>query len=68
MSAQHYRLYRLSENGGMHLADWIRAETDEEAIEQALRIEHGARKVEVWQRNRLVAALDTQESRARSNI
>jgi len=59
--AASYRLYCLDGNGGIHLADWVEADTDGEAIAQARQIEHGSRKCEVWQRNRLVATLNAQD-------
>lgn len=58
MASQQYRLYCLSRNGGISLADWVEAESDEQAIARARLIEHGARKIEIWQRDRLVAALE----------
>ena len=56
-----YRLYCLNGAGRISLADWIEAETDEEAVEKARTMMHGARKCEVWQRQRLVATLDVQD-------
>ena len=58
MPSQQYRLYCLSRGGGISLADWIEAESDEQAIERARLIQHGARKIEIWQRDRLVAAME----------
>lgn len=60
MSSQQYRLYCLSRNGSISLADWIEAESDEQAIARARLIEHGAQKIEIWQRDRLVAAVEGQ--------
>jgi len=56
-----YRLYCLDGAGRISLADWIEADSDEEAIAAAHRLEHGAAKCEVWQRDRLVATLDAQD-------
>ena len=56
-----YRLYCLDGGGRINLADWIEADSDEEAIAHARRLEHGAAKCEVWQRNRLVATLDARD-------
>ena len=56
-----YRLYCLDGAGRINLADWINAETDEEAVAIARKIEHGARKCEIWQANRLVAKLDAHD-------
>jgi hypothetical protein len=56
-----YRLYCLDGAGRISLADWIEAETDEEAIETARNMQRGARKCEVWQRRRLVKTLNAQD-------
>jgi hypothetical protein len=56
-----YRLYCLDGAGRISLADWIDADSDEEAVAQARRLERGGSKCEVWQRNRLVAKLDAQD-------
>jgi hypothetical protein len=56
-----YRLYCLDGAGRITLADWIQAETDEEAIEKARKKQQGARKCEIWQRRRLVETLDAQD-------
>lgn len=61
MSPTHYRLYSLDRRGGINLADWLDAPNDEVAIERARRMEQGAQKVEIWQRNRLVATLTSQD-------
>ncbi|MFL6842177.1 MAG: hypothetical protein ACJ8D2_07010 [Sphingomicrobium sp.] len=56
-----YRLDCLDGEGRISLADWIEAETDEEAIERARTMQHGARKCEIWQRRRLVKTLNAQD-------
>jgi hypothetical protein len=56
-----YRLYCLDGAGRISLAEWIDADSDQEAIAKARQIEHGAIKCEVWQRNRLVARLSAQD-------
>lgn len=56
-----YRLYCLDGAGRISLADWIDAETDDEAVAIARRIEHGALKCEIWQGNRLIAKLDARD-------
>jgi hypothetical protein len=53
-----YRFYCLDGRGSIRLADWIDAESDEEAIAKARKIETGAQKCELWQKNRLVASLN----------
>ena len=56
-----YRLYCLDGAGRISLADWIEADSDEQAIEKARAKQHGARKCEIWQRRRLVKSLDAQD-------
>jgi len=56
-----YRLYCLDGAGRISLADWIEADTDEEAVATARKLEHGALKCEVWDGNRLVAKLDSHD-------
>jgi hypothetical protein len=58
-----YRLYRLDGAGRISLAEWITAETDEEAIERAREMDHGALKCEIWLRRRLVKTLNAQDLR-----
>jgi hypothetical protein len=53
-----YRLYCYDGAGKVWIADWIEASTDEEAI-AAARLIKGAVRCEVWQRERLVATLDS---------
>lgn len=67
MPSRSYRLYALDGRAGINLADWIKAESDEAAIEIARRIEHGAHKVEIWLRNRLVAVLSHPDDPAIQN-
>jgi hypothetical protein len=56
-----YRLYCLDGAGRISLAEWITAETDEEAIEKAREMDHGAIKCEIWHRRRLVKKLNAQD-------
>jgi len=56
-----YRLYCLDGAGRISLADWIEAASDDEAVATARTMEHGARKCEVWQGDRLVAKLDSHD-------
>ena len=49
-----YRLYRLDGAGKISTADWIHADDDHEARNQARDRADGAH-YEVWERNRLVA-------------
>lgn len=52
-----YRLYRLDGAGKIATADWIHAEGDEEARQEAIKRLDGG-QYELWDRNRLVARLD----------
>ena len=54
-----YRLYCLDGAGPISLADWVTAETDEEAIAKAREWDHGALKCEIWPGRRLVKTLNT---------
>jgi hypothetical protein len=56
-----YRLYCLDGAGRISLAEWIEAEGDEEAVAAARAMEHGARKCEVWNGDRLVAKLEARD-------
>jgi hypothetical protein len=56
-----YRLYCLDSAGRITLADWLEADSDEEAIETARKKQQGARKCEIWERRRLVKTLDAQD-------
>jgi len=55
-----YRLYCLDAGGHIGLADWIEAETDEDAITQAHWMKRTAVRCEVWQGTRLVAVVGAQ--------
>jgi len=48
-----YRLYRLDGAGKITSADWIDAESDSAALNEAKQAVDGAR-FELWARNRLV--------------
>jgi hypothetical protein len=63
---QDYRLYCLDSAGNISLAEWIEAEDDADAISQAQWLKRGAIRCEVWQGQRLVAAIDGQQLGARS--
>ena len=56
-----YRLYCLDARGNISLAEWIDAADDEDAIRQAQTLKRDAQKCEVWDGNRLVARLDSQD-------
>jgi hypothetical protein len=57
----NYRLYCLDARGQISMAEWIDAEDDQDAIRQAQASKQDARKCEVWDGNRLVARLDSQD-------
>ena len=57
MPLKTYRLYCLNEHGGISLADWITAESDDDAVAKARVIEHGALMAEVWDEERLIVTL-----------
>ena len=52
-----YRLYCLDGAGHIGLADWIEADTDEDAIAKARNLKPGAHRCEIWLGQRLVAKL-----------
>ena len=49
-----YRLYRLDGAGKIATADWIQADDDDDALNQARERMDGS-QYEMWQRSRLVA-------------
>lgn len=55
-----YRLYCLDGDGHIGLADWIKADTDEDAIKRARVVRPGAHKCEIWLKSKLVAKVDHQ--------
>lgn len=56
-----YRLYCLDGAGRISQAEWLQALSDEDAIAQARALKNGARKCEVWEQGRLVAALGAED-------
>ena len=54
-----YRLYCLDPAGHIALADWLEADTDEEAVARAREMRPAAHKCEIWQKNRLIAKLNS---------
>lgn len=52
-----YRVYSLDGDGRIGLAEWIQAESDEQAIAAASAMRLGALECEIWQKNRLVATI-----------
>lgn len=57
----NYRLYCLDARGQISMAEWIDAADDQDAIRQALALKQNAQMCEVWDGNRLVARLDSQD-------
>jgi hypothetical protein len=55
-----YRLYCLDGDGHIGLADWIEADTDEEAVKKARELRPGAHRCEIWLKSKLVANLNHQ--------
>jgi hypothetical protein len=53
-----YRLYCLDEREEIIASHWIRAATDQDAIE-LVKKEHPASKCELWFEKRLVASFET---------
>jgi hypothetical protein len=52
-----YRIYCLDGAGNIGLADWIQADTDEEAVLKARELKPVRRKCEIWHKSRLVGQL-----------
>jgi len=53
-----YRVYCLDGQGQIGLADWIEAESDDEALAKTRALRPDAYKCELWLKNRLVAKLN----------
>ena len=58
MSNQNYRCYCLDRQGHVGFAEWIEADTDDEAILKAREMLPPARMCEVWNERRLVAKIN----------
>ena len=56
MSRGTYRYYRLDSSGHLRNADWLEAESDEDAIAQ-IEVQHPNELCEIWQGQQLVAKL-----------
>ena len=52
-----YRIYCLDGHGHIGLADWIEAETDDEAMKIARTMRPNAHRCEIWLKNLLVGTL-----------
>jgi hypothetical protein len=55
-----YRLYSIDGAGQIDLADWISAESDDEAVTKARELRPSASRCELWHNTRLVAKLNGQ--------
>ena len=55
-----YRIYCLDISGHINLADWIDADSDEEAIRKARELKPEAHRCEVWEKSRLVGKLNAE--------
>lgn len=53
-----YRIYCLDIRDHIDFADWLEAESDEEAIAQARKRKLGARMCEIWREQWLIAKFD----------
>jgi len=53
-----YRLYCLDLDGKINFADWIKAASDDDAIQAAERLKPNAARCEIWQERRLIARLN----------
>jgi hypothetical protein len=56
-----YRVYCLDGKGNIGLAEWIEANDDSDAIEKARGLKRAALQCEVWQGQRLVASLGSDD-------
>jgi hypothetical protein len=52
-----YRLYCLDGDGRISLAEWIQADSDEEAIGRARELHSRVLECEIWRNDRLVATI-----------
>lgn len=55
-----YRLYYMDGANRISLADWIEADSDEDAVTAAREMKPEAHRCEIWLKNRLVAKLNEQ--------
>jgi hypothetical protein len=63
MPPQSYRYYCLDGMGNLHLADWIVAESDEDAIAQ-IEARHPDGKCEIWRGTQLIASTAPRQQSA----
>lgn len=63
MSSETYRYYCLDRFGHLHSAEWLTAETDDDAITQVEQ-RHPGETCEIWLGTRLVAKLAPERLQA----
>jgi hypothetical protein len=63
MPSQTYRYYRLDGIGQLYGADWLTADSDDDAVAKA-REQHPDSKCEIWQGSRLVATVTPSDGSA----
>lgn len=56
-----YRLFCLDAEGQIHLAEFVEAADDQDAIRQAHDIKINSLKCEIWHAKRLVATLNADD-------
>jgi hypothetical protein len=56
-----YRLYCLDAEGQIHLAEFVEAANDQDAIRQAHDLKINSMKCEIWNAKRLVATLNADD-------
>lgn len=56
-----YRIYCLDGRGSIGFAEWIEADSDEDAVTQARIMRPDAQRCEVWKRSCLVATIEGGE-------
>lgn len=52
-----YRLYCLNKSGRIDFADWIEADTEDDAIAKVRQLKPDLHRCEIWLKDRLVARL-----------
>lgn len=61
MSLEKYRFYCLERGGNLHIAEWFKAASDDEALAH-IRAKHPDAMCEIWLGERLVATLAAEPS------
>ena len=63
-----YRVYRLDKVRGIDFADWIEANSDDDAVAQVRAMKWGADMCEVWHKDRLVAKINSEGQLEKHNL